>query len=458
MNRREAVRIIPLTLAGLVNFIRHAGAAETMEEWGSLPPVSEYQKNILEMLTEVQETQSENLLESAYAISRKLLKGNTFWLNWDQGHSTRSEMFPGRNGFPLFCTQGYDMKKSKKGDILMANRSLRSGSYDDLVKKDIFVIGSSSPWGGDVIGAKEYVRPDIEKLQIRPYSRIWIENSIDCFGGRIYIPGQIAPTGPVSGALFITIMYMIFADVCRILAIEGKPVPVDGDEPALSERENVNWVDLADPLMDNFLDQIRREMELIGSELGDLRKIASMVVDTLLSGGTVYYYSRYSYAYASETTGRRSGLTFATSATNSLTDGNIKGTSKDCVVMGVYKPDDEADLKNLDQFKKIGMRVASIGPISRDYEIPQGRAVHKETEAHVGRMMDTYGYFAIPGFEKKVCPTSGIMIFTIHWTIGLEVIRQIQERTGGNLPSFNLSGALKLNDGWPRPMVNDRGY
>ena len=454
MKRREAVRLIPLTLAGLGNLVHQVGGAETMKGWGELPPVSQYYKNILGMLQHVRETQSENLLESAYVISRKILKGNNIWLSWDQGHSNSAEMFPGRNGFPLFCNLGYDMKKAKNGDLLMISRIISREGFADLAKKDIFVIGAPSPWSGDAIGAKEYIKPDIQKLQIHSYSKIWIETGIDVFGGKIYIPGQIAPTGPVSGPLFITIMYMIFADVCRILAIEGKPVPVDGDEPKLSGKKDVNWIDLADPLMDNFLDQIKREMELIGSELGEVRKIASMVVDTLLGGGKVYYYSRYRQSFATETTGRRSGFTFA----NALTDDNIEGTSKDCVVMGVYKPDDEADLKNLDKFKKIGMRVASIGPICRDYVIPQGRAVHKETEAHVGRMMDTYGYFAIPGFEKKVCPTSGIMNFTIHWTIGLEIIRQIQERTGGNLPSQNLSGALKLDDGWPRPLVNDRGY
>ena len=41
-------------------------------------------------------------------------------------------------------------------------------------------------------------------------------------------------------------------------------------------------------------------------------------------------------------TGRRGGFAFA----KGLDDSEITGTSKDCVIMGTYKPDDEADLKN----------------------------------------------------------------------------------------------------------------
>ena len=209
--------------------------------------------------------------------------------------------------------------------------------------------------------------------------------------------------------------------------------------------------------MDNYLDIIESEMELIGAEMGDIRKIASMAVDTLLKGGTVYYYSRYSETFRGEATGRRGGFSFA----RGLSDGDIHGTSKDCVIMGVFKPDDEADLKNLDEFKKIGMRTASIGPITRNFAIPERRCVHKETEAHAGRMSDTYGLYPIPGIDKKVCPTSGILMIVINWAVSMEIIEQIKERTGGNVPGVNFSGALKYGSAFNnriRAMQMDRGY
>ena len=461
MQRRDAVRLIPLTLAGIGNLVGNTFAEQSCsmcKDSGQMPgiPAMAYQQNVLDMLRWIRESQSEKLLESAYAIARTLRKGNTFWLNWDQGHGTNSEMYPGRPGMPLFCTHGYDPGKAKNGDLLMASRILSKEGFEDLAKKkDIIVIGSPSPWSGDNHDF-ENIREDIQPMKIRPYADIWIETNITSQGAIMKIPGMPAPIGPISGPLYMTLMWMVLADVCRILSIEGKPVNVDGDEPKLS-GDRVAWENLADPLMDNYLEEIGREMELIGAELGDVRKIASMAVDTLLNGGTVYYYSRYSYTFATETTGRRGGFAFA----RALSDGKIDGTSKDCVIMGVYQPDDEVDLKNLREFKKRGMRVASIGPVTRDFQMPQGDCVHKEVEVHAGRMMDTYGLFAIPGFERKVCPTSGVLMFAINWTISLEIIEQIRQRTGGNIPGVNLSGALKYGNGFNsriRSMANDRGY
>jgi len=459
MKRRETFRLIPVSLACFGSLAQKAGAWETGDHSGNsteqLPLALVYPKNIVDMLTWVRETQSENILESAYAIARTVLKGRTCWINWDQGHSTSAEMFPGRDGLPGFLTLGYDPKKARNGDLLIANRTLPEGGYEDLAKKDIFVIGSSSPVSGDVRGF-EFNFERIQKNRIRPFADIWIETNITSIGALIKIPGMPAPIGPVTGPLFITLMWMMVADACRILSIEGKSGKVYGDEPELS-GDKVNWVNVADPLMDNFLEEVIREMELIGAELGDIRKVASMAVDTLLNGGTVYYYSRYDYTFMTEATGRRGGPVFA----DRISDGNIKGTPKDCVIMGIYKPDDEADLKNLDEFKKIGMRVASIGPITRNFEIPEGRTIHKETEVHVGRMMDTYGLFAVPGFEKKVCPTSGIIMFTIHWAISMEIIEQIRKRTNGNIPAVHFSGSLKWGSDYNkrmRTMVKDRGY
>lgn len=459
MKRRDTFRLIPLTAAGLSIMAGQAAAIDTsprlVDTGKPMPLALQYPKIILEMLTWIHQNQTENIIESAYAIARTVRKGGTVWINWDQGHSTRGEMFPGRHGMPSFLTHGYDVKKAKNGDLLMASRILSQEEFDDLGKKDIFLIGSPSPWSGDPIGF-EHVSKDIQKLKFRPYSDLWIETNITSIGPILRVPGMPAPIGPVSGPVYLVIMWMILADACRALALEGKSASVDGDEPELSDK-SVGLINLADPLMDNYLFTVTQEMELIGAELGSIRKIASMAVDTILNGGIVYYYSRYPETFRGEATGRRGGFGFA----RGLSDGDITGTSKDCVIMGVFQPDDEADIKNLDAFKKIGMRVASIGPITRNFTIPKGRCIHKETEVHAGRMSDTYGLYAIQGFNRKVCPTSGVLMIVINWAISMEIIEQIGERTGGDVPGVHYSGALKWGNEMNsriRAMVQDRGY
>ncbi len=459
MKRRETFRLIPLGLAGLGAFTAQATAFEKRRRprfAGRGGPLSlTYTKGVVKLLKWVRATQSEKILEGAYAIARTIENGGKCWCNWDLGHTSSSDIFPDRNGKPDFLTPGYDFDNVKNGDIVLASFPAPAGYIEDLGKRDLFVIGGPCPWGGDVKG-QEHIKEAMKKLKIRPNADIWIETNIDHIGAQVKIPGSAAPLGPESGPLSGTIFWMMVADACRVLALHGKSATVTGDEPGLS-GDNVPWINLADPLMDNFFDTVLLQLEMIRAEMGDIRKMASMAVDSLLSGGSVYFYSRYSVSLAGEASGRRGGFACA----KGLSDGNIKGTSKDCVIMGTYEPNDEADLNNFDRMKELGMRIASIGPITCDNRIPGGRAVFKETEVHVGRMMDTYGLYAIPGFERKVCPTSGILATSILWVMSVEMAEEIIRRTGGNVPAINFNGALKWSDAYNahmRAKVSTRGY
>jgi uncharacterized phosphosugar-binding protein len=58
-------------------------------------------------------------------------------------------------------------------------------------------------------------------------------------------------------------------------------------------------------------------------------------------------------------------------------------------------------------------------------------------------MTDTYGMFAIPGFERKVCPTSGPLLNQMFWACCMEMVEEIGRRTGGDVPAAFYSVALK---------------
>jgi hypothetical protein len=457
MKRRDLFRLVPFTIPSLFLSSYSSYSQERL-----LPPENpweplalKYTRRVREMLTHVRDTQSDKILEAAYAIARTVEKGNRCWCCWDLGHTNNSDIFPGRNGEPELVTAGYDAKQVRDGDLVLANFPWPAGYMDDLSKKDLFVVGGPCPWGGDIPNAAEYITPEIQRLKIRPFADIWIETDVDFLGAQVKIPGSPAPLGPESGPLNGTIFWMMMADACRILSRDGKPVKVKGDEPKLTEK--TPRVSLNEPLMDDFFNNVMMQLEMIQMEMGDIRKMAKMAVDTLLSGGKVYFYSRYPESLANEASGRRGGFSFA----EGLSDGHIQGTSKDCVIMGTYKPDDEVDLQNLDKMKALGMKIASIGPITRDSTIPEGKIVARQTYVHVGRMTDTYGLFAIPGFEQKVCPTSGILATSILWTMSAEIVDQIMKSTGGNIPGINFNGALKWGNSYDnqvRAMSQSRGY
>ena len=458
MKRRCIFRMIPLAVAGIGAMVKNATSAEVQmcpECSGQGETLSmTYPKRIIEMLNWVRAHQSENILEGAYAIASAVEEKRQIWSCWDLGHTNSSDLFPNRCGKPSFLVPGYDFKKVNNGDLVLANFPWPAGYVEDLAKRDLFVIGGPCPWGGD-IPRHDLIKENIAKNKIRPFADIWIETNVDHIGAQVPIPGSPAPLGPESGPLNGTILWMMVADACRILARKGIKVSVEGNEPLL-KGSNVPWINLNEPIMDEYFDTVIHQLEMIQTELGDIRKMAYMAVDTLLDGGNVYFYSRYYDSLAGEAVGRRGGFVFA----RGLSDGAIKGTSKDCVIMGTYEPDDEADLRNLDEIKKLGMRVASIGPMTRDRRIPKDRAVFKETEVHAGRMMDTYGLYAVPGVERKVCPTSGSLATSILWVMCAELAVEIIRRTG-NTPAINFNGALKWSDepnGQMGDIVRTRGY
>lgn len=449
MKRRDAIKLLPLSMSGLAGLPRTVFSQKIHEknipETNNLPLAIQYTKKVCERLKWIRENQSENLLEASYAIARTIQNGGRCWAFWDAGHTT-SDLMPGRNGEPEIFTWGNKWTSSNDGDLLLARTYRSESMYEEIKRKNIFLIGGPGPSSGDA-KMPEYLVEEARKYQMRSYADIWIETNATSFGGVIFIPGMPAPIGPITGVVGPVTLWMMIADACRILARRGISLPVKGDEPKVTGEKIDNksfsgWVSLNDPLMDDYYNEVIRQIELIGAELGTIRKIAKMCVDTHLNGGTVYCYSRYS-SIAGEANTRRSGLSLTTGIYGNSFKGPFKGTKNDCVILGIIKPDDEVDLTFLDMFKKKGLRTASLGPMTRNIDVPDGRTVPKETEFHAGRMCDTYGIFSVPGFEQKICPTSGVILNQLFWATMMEVVEQFMERTGGDVPGIFFSWAIK---------------
>ncbi len=447
MNRRDMIASIPLALAGIASSVRRSlaegiGDPVTVKP-GERPLYDVYAEKATLMLRHLRDTQSLNLLEAANAIARTIIRGNACWNQWDMGHSTSYELAPGRNGLPEIITDGFDPAAARDGDCFLANRR---SVYDVLDKKDIFVIGSPSPWSLDAMGDTE-IELDDAKYRLRPYADIWIETGITRLGPVVHVEGMPAPMGPVSGILGLSSFWMMMADTCRILALEKHPVPVRGDEPPIPD--GVPRKSLYSPLLDDWYNTFLMQFEMIGAEMGAIREVARMAADSVLSGKRVYGFSRFRHALAYEAQQRRGGMSLSYQG---LTEengaviacrGKFEPKRGDTVVMGIFEPDNPADLRILDIFRGYGMNVVSIGPMTRNQVIPEGRNLPKEADVHLGRMCDTYGLFALPGFERRVCPTSGILQCQLWHALHFEIFDEMIRRTNGNIPYIYLNGAVK---------------
>ena len=170
MKRRETLRLIPVSFAGITTAVKNASAQKSQHPGpGPMPQPHEplalrYTKQVRDMLAWIRETQSENLLEASHVLAETIMNKRTCWCEWDMGHNTNFDMFPERNGVPEIITMGYNADTSKKGDCFLA--SIWDGPHEDLVKKEIIVIGGPAPWGGDAKG-QEFLRKDVRERKLR---------------------------------------------------------------------------------------------------------------------------------------------------------------------------------------------------------------------------------------------------------------------------------------------------
>jgi len=463
MNRRDAVRLIPLSIAGIMGFPGMSRA------WGNGPLGLEYTARVRELLERIKSTQSEELLEASYRIAGTVKSGGTCYYDWDLGHGTAFDIYPDRPGNTDILTYGIP-DDVKRGDLVLTD-----SYFDDAVKeyrrRGVFLISGPRPWGGNNIGS-ELLRPEFRKMLLKPYADLWIENYATAYGAIMYIPGETAPMAPVSGVVGMMTLWMMVSDAARILAQDGVTFTVYGDEPELKPgAANVN---MAHPLGSVYYDTAIEQQKAIDDEFERLDGIAEMAVHSVLTGGRVYVYSRHPRNLCAEGTVRRGGLA-CTNGVYGPPDGLVlfddpiqqgkidltfRPTDKDMVIMGIGKPDDPDDLASLDHFKKAGMAVGAIGPAARNGVVPGGRTVPKEADIHAGSMCDTYGLFALPGIKKKIAPTSGFILNQLFWAINCQIAQKIIERTG-NAPGVYLNGALKggmekLNE--VKRVLRQRGY
>ena len=219
MKRRDAIKLVPVSLAGMAGMAANVFGAEETEKAvvGKGEPLAlQYSKKVRARLNWIRETQSQNLMEAAWKIADTVERGNKcYQYAWDAGH-TEGDSWPDRNGEPEIFSTNFNLDKAKEGDLLLA-----SGQFiwsEEFAKKKVYLIGCPSSWSGDA-RYPELLRDEIQNQKLRPYADLFIENRATTLGGLVNIPGMPAPLGPVSGIVGKTTIWMMLADACRILSL-----------------------------------------------------------------------------------------------------------------------------------------------------------------------------------------------------------------------------------------------
>jgi len=434
MNRRDMLKTLPLLGAGMAAVSPQAATKPQIAR----PLCLDYVNGIRQGIKKIRDTQMDRLHEASAAIARTKKAGGTCFYQWETDHTIEGDMFPGRHGdtdlFVMGYTMGNPTVQPKAGDLLLVN-VIRS-PLEDPRAKGIFVIGGPNPWCADT-GQYDQLTEANRKLKIREYSDIWIELHYTPYGALIPLPGEMVPLGPTPGAYGMVTCWAMVADAVRLLARDGIPVAVKGDEPSLGKNEE--YVRLDRPLAERYFAASLRRIGRIGDELDTITCIAAEATDRILAGGKLYVYSRNREALSAEANQRRGGLALINATW--AEDTKFEGTNRDFMIMGITQPEDPVDLAMLDRFRGAGMKIAAIGPATRDGRKPSVRTVPGEADHQLGRMCDTYGLFAVPGLERKISPVSGLLVNVMFWTVAVRIAEEILARTG-NAPGVLSTGAV----------------
>lgn len=434
VNRREALRALSMLGAGLALPLRSAEAA-------GKKPVSldtAYLGGIRDGIATIRDTSMDAIHAASEAVARTRKNGGTCFYQWETTHTIEGDMFPDRPGDTDLFVMGYTMGKPavepKKGDLLFVN--VIRAPLEDPRAKGIFVVGGPNPWCADTIQNGELVEAN-KQLVVKKYSDIWIDMPYTRYGSLLPLPGEEVPLGPTPALYGAVTAWSVVADAVRLLARDGVPVRVKGGEPPLGNGMKRERLDR--PLAEKYFAATFDAIDRIGKDIGIIRRAASEAADRILSGGRLYAYSRYRESLSAEANQRRGGLALINATWSD--DPNFKGTGKDFMVMGVYRPDDPEDIAMFDRCHAAGMKVAVLGPPTLAGERPAGRSVPREADFHMADGCDTYGLFALPCLERRICPISGFAVAAAFWTFAAALADEIIARTG-NAPGVLSTGAV----------------
>jgi hypothetical protein len=151
MNRRNVLKLLSAAPMGMVFPGSVRGEESLYNKSYTASLACGYNGKVTAMLLHIRETQMENLMAAAFTAARTISRGGTCWSQWDMGHTLNGDLIAGRDGLPSIFTVGYDIKRSKPGDMILTN--IYGGDRADIVQKKIVVVGGPAPWGLDVSGS-----------------------------------------------------------------------------------------------------------------------------------------------------------------------------------------------------------------------------------------------------------------------------------------------------------------
>ncbi|MHB9027598.1 MAG: phosphoheptose isomerase family protein, partial [Candidatus Latescibacterota bacterium] len=386
---------------GIADAQRGSGAAAS----GSQKPYGiQYYEKAAEVWSREIKSELPIIAQAADAAAGSLRNGKKLYSSAHFGHMLVKELRTGRPGNPDYLpTDTYTTKDEVfepigSGDFLFFDQTkLRVKKAHD---RGAFVVGVRIPYLPNRTTPKGVLATyeATDNLLTEEVSDLVLTSGVPFTNGCIYYPEIPAVRGcPLSVQGVGNFYWMLSAEIAMR----------DKGRGAMGKSDKAR----------EYLETVRQRGAKIRANFNRIDAVAKAMAGYVASGAK---YGNYTFGneMADENTYRASGISMSRNI-------NPKDVSKakagDFVIIGGEASDTKENIQAADTFRSAGLKVIYIGPART--EGSSGDDMPKHADWHIETFSpERDGVLTVPGFDRKICPTAGILFALALWMTNAQFI------------------------------------
>jgi len=432
------------------------GAVDTAFRTGFTPPekafMDMYYDGILDIAHGIRDTQIGNIskaMETAWELSRK---GGNVYSHVNYGHYAMYAGSRDRPGQPWVLPQcGITPTKEefdamKEGDFLITDR-IEPGTIE-VRKRGVYVVGVTNNYYKFYKTPPGGLRPDRMEISIEEVSDLVIDSQVPWDNGLVAAP-QVPQFKlcPSTGIAQFLVYWACTASLANLIGTKGKG---SSTEPA-----------------ETYLDLAIERFRMIGTDRPKIDYVAEKWADLVLGEKArllVYGHNQDAATYG-PTQCRNMFVNDAVICASSsmiaqtFTEHDDDLRASDIVLIGAFTSDNPDEIRVARFSRDVGAYTVAFCPYGTDGDA-SGVRLFKEVDAAFNSYSDeSAGVIAVPGFDEKVSPLSGLTGNLIHWMLTAQWTDHMARR--GEMPyywqGYHENGGQEY-DKAVLPFFEKRGY
>lgn len=434
-------------LAGIAAGLTGSGVAFAQQRTAKQTSASQkpygvqYYEKAVEIWDRESTTELPIIARAADAAAKTLKGGGKLFSHAHFGHMLVQELRIGRPGNPDYLptgnwsTKDEDFDAIGKGDFLFFD--MTKARVKKAHDRGAFVVGVRVPYLPNQTTPKGVLATyeATDNLLTEDVSDLVLTSGVPFTNGCLYYPEIPAVRGcPVSVQGVGNFYWMLSAEIAQ--RDKG------GSGMGKSDRAR------------EYIGIVKQRGAKIRANFSTMDSVAKAMAGYVANGAKYWNYT-FGNEMADENTYRASGI----SMSRNITPKDIgKARAGDFIIIAGEASDTKENIAAADAFRAAGVKVIYIGPART--EGSSGDDMPKHADFHIETFSpEREGVLTVPGFDRKICPTTGVLFALALWMTNAQFISHMIAQ--GMVPVLDMGGHLMGGNGYNkdvRAIVEKRGY